>query len=274
MIRRLLKEWHLPMFGVTDTNGKTINIKLTFSPEPKIAWVICKLAFLGLHIYAIVHSISIQEPEAGIWFAFLTHWGTIVCSFYFVSSFLSLVKFPTGGNGDGEGVASIPNSAKICWGLFTTSINIELFITVLYWVLEYKGGTPRFRTVYEHGIQIAVVCFDGLIIHGFPIRFKQIAWVYSVLIAFLLWTIIHAQTNIGNPSSNDNDPETDDDALYDSLSWNQRPAGATILAASLIFVGVPFFLLVTWLFSLLFPHKYSETKPDQESTEDKDGFDM
>ena len=183
-------------------------------------------------------------------------------------SVFSPIRTATANDSDPEqATATATTIEKITWGLFTTALNTELFVTVLFWVLVYPAeqNTIDFRTIYEHAILLCVVAFDGLFINRLPIRFKQICLVSTALLSFLVWTIVHSQIEgLGNPTRSDNDPETDDDALYETLSWNQRPAGALILAALLEFIGMPLFFLILWLFSLLFPHRYLEAISDND----------
>lgn len=279
LFQRLIDEWRLPIYGLTDTNGKTIDLKLTFKPEPKIACTVVKLALFGVNIYAATSSLLSQEPNATYWFFFLTHWATILAVLYSAFSCMCMSVFSpirtvtaTDNDNDPEqATATATTIEKITWGLFTTALIMELFITVLFWVLVYPAeqNTIDFKTLYEHAILLCVVAFDGLFINRLPIRFKQIFLVNTALLSFLVWTIVHSQIEgLGNPGRSDNDPETDDDALYEILSWNQRPVGALILAALLEFIGIPLFFLICWLFSLLFPHRYLEAISDN----DKDGF--
>jgi hypothetical protein len=252
MFRRLLSEWRLPMFSTTDTNGKVIDLKATFNPSPEKGYIAVKAVFLVFNTFAVVNSIWVEEPSKVFWLAFLTHWATIVSTLYLISSFLVCLL-----------VRSFPQdttlrSVNIAWGLFTAAVNLELFVAILYWTLVYeKGSVLLFRTIYEHGILLFVVGLDGYIIHRIPIRWKQIMLVYTVLISYLIWTGIHAISGIGNPTKADSDPETDDDALYGSLNWNERPQGSGILATLLITVAVPLMFLLTWSISICIPRRYS-----------------
>ena len=268
MFRRLLSELRLPMFGTTDTNGKVIDLKATFNPSPEKLCLAVKAVFLALNISAVVNSVWVEEPIKVFWLSFLTHWGAMLSTLYLISSFLVFLlvrSFPQ---------ETSSRSVNVAWGLFTTAINIELFVTILYWTLVYeKGEVLKFRAIYEHAILLFVVGLDGYIIHRIPIRWKQIVLVYIVLISFLIWTGIHAVSGIGNPAKSDSDPETDDDALYGSLNWNERPQGSAILATCLIIVAVPAMFLLTWSVSICIPRRYSSDKDTDQQSGSESGDD-
>jgi hypothetical protein len=170
MFRRLLSEWRLPMFSTTDTNGKVIDLKATFNPSPEKGYIAVKAVFLVFNTFAVVNSIWVEEPSKVFWLAFLTHWATIVSTLYLISSFLAFLI-----------VRSFPQdttlrAVNIAWGLFTTAINVEVFVTIpTWWTIVFEKGDPVvFRVIYEHGILLFMVALDGYIIHRIPIRWKQI----------------------------------------------------------------------------------------------------
>ena len=183
MFGLLLSEWRLPMFGTTGADENTINLKETFNPSPKIPWIVTKVAVLALNTFAVINSILMEEPSKAFWLSHLTHLTTLISTVYLISSFLSLVLFPIE-----SGAKDVSTNSKVTWGLFSLSINLQLFVTILFWVLVYDSSEKLvFKTIYEHGILLLLVALDGFVIHRFPIRFKQIAWVYlvEILVSFL-----------------------------------------------------------------------------------------
>ena len=183
MFGLLLSEWRLPMFGTTGADENTIDLKETFNPSPKIPWIVTKVALLALNTFAVINSILMEEPSKAFWLSHLTHLTTLISTVYLISSFLSLVLFPIE-----SGAKEVSTHSKATWGLFALSINLEMFVTIMYWVLVYDSSTLLlFRAIYEHGILFLLVALDGFVIHRFPIRFKQIAWVYlvEILVSFL-----------------------------------------------------------------------------------------
>lgn len=68
---------------------------------------------------------------------------------------------------------------------------------------------------------------------------------------------------------NDRPDATDDDALYGTLNWNERPKGAGILAALLICVAVPVIFTVTWGVSALVPRRYEASSNENKFEEEE-----
>ena len=120
------------------------------------------------------------------------------------------------------------------------TINLHVFITMNYWLLVFEPGDETYEwfDYYNHGGHLIVSLLDGFGIHRLPIRFKQISLHYAVQIIYLLWTIIHGLSGIGNPLK-------DDDAIYDALNWKMRPGQSAVLCSLLICVAVPLCFLVT-----------------------------
>jgi hypothetical protein len=101
-----------------------------------------------------------------------------------------------------------------------------------------------------------LIMMDGFVINRIPIRLKQIVFVYAYSLAYLVWSLIHFAADIGNPETIDNDPDTNDDAIYGVLSWRDSPGGAAILCLILFFVGIPLIFVFVWAVSLWVPHRY------------------
>lgn len=270
MFHRCVSECRLPMFGL-EGNEKNIDLKETLEPSCSsiVKRRICiayKFAMLALTWCAMVQSIYDESPDRASWIIFLTHWCTLISTLYLMSSLISMVgpyQFSVQ-----TGTLESPKFAKWTWGLFAMSIHCQLFVTILFWYLVYDGGTIMFKTWYEHGVLFVIVAIDGFFIHRFPLRFKHIFLVYLLDISYLVWTGIHSTTNIGNTNNSDNDPETDDDALYGVLNWNQRPQASAILAVVLVFVVVPVLFLFLWIVSACIPRRYIETTELPEDEEE------
>ena len=72
----------------------------------------------------------------------------------------------------------------------------------------------------------------------------------------MIWSIIHSKLGIGNSLHNDRPDATDDDALYGTLNWTERPKGAGILSALLTCVAVPLIFIINGGVSVLVPRRY------------------
>lgn len=145
---------------------------------------------------------------------------------------------------------------KLIWVLYVISIHSQVFVTLLYWLLVYDGSSVVYPEVYRHGILMILVMMDGFVVNRIPIRLKQIVFVYAYALAYLGWTLIHFGADLGNPETTDNDPDTNDDALYGVISWRDNAGGAVILCLILMLVVIPLMFIFIWGLSLWVPHRY------------------
>jgi hypothetical protein len=145
---------------------------------------------------------------------------------------------------------------KLIWVLYVISIHSQVFVSLLYWLLVYDGSSVVYPEVYRHGILMVLVMTDGFVVNRIPIRLKQIVFVYAYALAYLGWTLIHFGADLGNPETTDNDPDTNDDALYGVISWRDNAGGAVVLCLILVLVVIPLMFIFTWGLSLWVPHRY------------------
>lgn len=252
----LVDEWRLGMWSTIDVNGKTIDVVSTFRPRPPLLTGIIKLGFLVWSIHLLVVSLVEQPDPKAFWLAYLTHWGLMLTIFYQLLSFSRMI-LP---------IAQEPVDflTRLGWGVFTTVANVEVIITILYWTLEYKGGSVSYLNIMKHGILLLEVWFDGFVLNRIPIRMKQVLWVYLLAVTFLIWTGIHSASGIGNPYNSDNDPATDDDAIYRSVNWKERPVTGIIMGIAVLFVLIPILIITTYFLSTLLGRRYIEN-PDSDN---------
>lgn len=277
IVKRLVSELKLPMFSTVDVNGQAIDIRATFQPKSSIKYSheFIKFAVLAFAIASIPVTIHLAI-NAYFWIAFLTHWSTIIGTIYLICSFvLSLSSSPfmededeNDSEQDSTAITGSPNAltvsaplsklTKATWTLFVMNINLQLFVCILYWLLVFKDQELDYARVYEHGVLFVIIAIDGFVLNRTPIRLRQIGLAYIVPVTYLIWTLIHYATGVGNPDQEDEDPETDDDALYGSLNWNERPGASGRLAAMLVVAFIPIMFLFTFGVSLLFPRRYQD----------------
>lgn len=263
MFYRLKDQWQCGLFSLNDADGKIIDIEKTFQPKPKILLSIVKLGLLGWMIQALVNSLAtISYSPPVFWMAFLTNWQGLLNLAYLFCSMLLMVIPRLSQQVDGE-----PNRktqmifVKITWFLYTASINLSLLASLLYWFLEYDPEKAlSYKDLMMHGVIFIFVFVDGMIINRIPIRLKQILWVEVVPIMYLLWTIIHLYSGIGNPLSGG-------EALYEAVDFKATPVFASILVVVLTIIVVPALFIVLYLISSLFKKRYLASFPDDNSGE-------
>eukprot|EP00541_Cyclophora_tenuis_P018914 CAMPEP_0116562768 /NCGR_PEP_ID=MMETSP0397-20121206/12352_1 /TAXON_ID=216820 /ORGANISM="Cyclophora tenuis, Strain ECT3854" /LENGTH=158 /DNA_ID=CAMNT_0004089119 /DNA_START=270 /DNA_END=746 /DNA_ORIENTATION=+ len=111
--------------------------------------------------------------------------------------------------------------------------------------------TLTYLDVMKHGILFLVVLIDGAVISYIPVRFRSIWPLILFNLCYLTFNVIHSFTSIGNPTSTDNDPTTDDDAIYAVLNWNKRPYTAAFWAVASNVIIFPLMFFIVWAFSTL-----------------------
>ena len=259
---RYMAEWRLEMFSLGNTyDDNDIDLVKTFKPDPKIAYGVVKFGILIWVAYTIVYAF-LNTIDRRIWIGFLTHWVAIINFLYFLGSFLLLVTVPISQD---EGVNKW---TRMTWILYPVSLNLGLIASILFWALVYEPPLA-YETVMLHGIFFMLVLFDGMILNRIPIRLKHLLWTELVSFVYLLWTLIHGLSPLGNPNLNcEDNPDTDDDALYDTLNWKKRPVPALILVFFVMGVAVPIVHHLLWFVSIFFqPRHYIAPKKVEKEHE-------
>lgn len=249
---RLKAEWNLSMFSLEDTNGQTVDLKQTLAPKPALLYGAIKACiFIWFATYCIIDSVTYEH--GGLWFIFLTHWGVTLMYLYMVSTtfgFIRTIYLEKNQLQRGTENNSHTFLTRFISSVGVLAVNVEVLIILIYWLTIYDGRVITFQNLEKHGILGFFILFDKLVIHRMPIRLKQIFLQFAFDLVFLIWTLIHAALGVGHPES-DNDPETDDDAIYATVNWVKRPGGAAIMVGSLLFVVTPVIFLILFGLSLL-----------------------
>merc|ERR1711976_922717 len=254
---RLRNEWDLTLFSLNDSNGQTIDLKRTFAPNPTILWLLIKAFILCWSIAIIV--LDVNKFSTPYYLIFLSNWGLALIVTSALLSLLVVVQLLKSNDNDHYQVANW--LVKLYWAISTVTMNSSIQITVLYWILEYTGYVVSYTDAMKHGgLALLVIC-DGLVINRIPIRLKQILFVYIFNVVYCVWTLIHSGTDIGVPWS-DNDPSTDDDAIYSVLNWNKRPGFAVVIVLVLFFIATPVVHILLWLKSFIFKPRQLERVND------------
>lgn len=275
---RLKAEWQLSMFSLEDTTGQTIDLKQALAPKPTLLYGAIKCFILcWFIIYCIIDIVT--DPYAGHWFIFLTNWGIMLMYFYMVATTFGYIRTMYLEKFETQKETENNNNTFLTQFISTVgvlAINIEVLIISIYWLTIYEDGEViTFQNLQKHGILGVLVLFDKLVVHRMPIRFKQIFLVYAFSIIYAIWSAIHAVSGIGHPFS-DNDPETDDDAIYPTVNWIKRPRSAAIMTLFLLIIVIPIiFFSLLGLSTLIKPRYYSGTleevdKPDNEDQTDEE----
>jgi len=126
-----------------------------------------------------------------------------------------------------------------------------------------EGTSCTCRGIAVHGMLTCSVLEDGLGIHAIRLRLRHY---FEVVLpfesAYTLWLVFHYLLKVGNSDRTDNDPETDDDLIYEFLDWKNEPIYLTTMTAILFFPLIPILQLVIWILSGCRPRYIKITDSD------------
>jgi len=210
-----------------------------------LAWTI---AIMGQSIKDATHQ--------SFWLAYLTHWGAIWTSAYFVMSVVSalyLARRPPAKKGVLEGGVGV--MAKATWILFAVSLPTEICIAILYWTLQFDGSIYYTSGMLHAGF-VGLLLIDGFVLSRIPLRMKQLIPNLIFCLMYIIWSLIHAYSGIGNPYKDDG--TQNDDGIYTSIAWKNDPARTGIICGGVLFIGYPVVFTCCRMLSRLPPRRYCE----------------
>lgn len=236
-------------FGIQDGNYRSIDIPASFSPQGLFT-VLWKVGVLTLNVTAFALTYGTTNPKL-FYFAYATHWALLLSIVY---SSLSVVNSVYPLSQPATSNTKVGWRCRLTWVVFLLSANSELLVSALYWTavfvdpsMFYDGDdVPPIGSYLTHGGVCAAIWLDGFVISSIPIRlrhyFETTVWLN---LTYLLWSYIHSGRvlGLGNPDNDedDNDPTTNDDAIYDALVWTDNPPLNAILVSILaVLVVSPF----------------------------------
>lgn len=139
--------------------------------------------------------------------------------------------------------------------LFAISLPTEILIAILYWTLQFDGSIDYVSGMLHAGI-IGPLLIDGFILNRIPLRMKQLIPNLIFCGAYIIWSLIHAYSGMGNPYNNGVDQ--DDDGIYSSIAWRNNPARSGIICGGVFFIGYPVIFMICRLLSRLPPMRCCE----------------
>ena len=212
---------------------KKLDVAATFGPVGFLP-IVQKLNTCG---YILVTQVQawLASPNLAFYYAYFTSWAMGLASLYSllsISNSICALSQPDNGRVQGRG--------KFTWIVFNLAVFAQSLATVIYWTLvhDYDEDEIDYLSVATHGLVFLGVCIDGFVFSRIPLRWMHL-WLNWILTAIYLgWTIVHNLLEIGNPNENDNDEETNDDAIYSRLSWREddREGSATLSGLVLLLV--------------------------------------
>lgn len=238
-----------------DTIGDFLNLKIC--NVSKNLWVI-RLVFFLYTFIGIIYSIS-TISNVGKWFTFLTNWGGIIVSIYFLLGLF--VGFYEGRKSHNDcdqhqielstphgdvtfrelsSVSILPLNIKIFWLFAYFSYVLNGLIVLLYWGFVHKErflGTleRRFLVINFHGITYILVMID-FFLNDIPIRVFHVVYVIGLSLTYAIFSAIY--TSISGRW------------IYPVLKWDTEPGKATVFCLIALVILIIFHMVVYCFFRL------------------------
>ena len=236
-----------PWFTVSDeAMGRSLDVSESFAPASCYAFV-WKLACTAIAILTLAW--QFVDDYAYFVLAYFTNWGVTFVCIYFIFNVLNTVCAsrtlqPTTN-------ASVGCRIRITWLMYAIGVHSTAGATLFYWVFLFDPSDPdwTFTNMSAHGGLLLLMVIDGMFVNRIPLRWQHWYAVLLVDIAYVGWTLIHAYLDVGNPYLEDNDPATNDDAIYDVVEWKDDFQSALIYSCINCFVLSPIIYILLWCLS-------------------------
>jgi hypothetical protein len=232
-----------PSFRAVD-GTRNIDVPDSFSPR---GWrvIVGKTVMMGI-VFATL-SLNLFDDLRVFWLAYLTNWNITISTVYLLLSFYNSIV-PVSEPPVGQ--TSVDGRVKATWITFTISANIGLMLSIAFWSMIYDGTSAISTVIFPHGILTSAVLIDGFGINAIPVRLRHyLELVVPFALSYILWSYLHGAFDIGNPDENDEDPETNDDLIYDVLDWQNKPKATALTTVILVFFLSPILQIVIWVIS-------------------------
>ena len=227
--------------------GRVLDVPASFAPTG-IHAVGLKFLFTAMAV-GVLAFCFLKEDERLFFFSKFTYIALILqCIYHILSLFNSTC--PTLRQPEEE--KPVSGRAKTTWYFFNMSLHASIISAILFWAFEYEGGDKiSLVKILPHGPTTILVFLDGFWINRIPIRLFH--WWSSVLplhLAYTGWTLAHAYLKLGNPTRSDEDPDTNDDAIYRDIAWKDDFVRTLVLLVIVILAVGPVLQFFLFLFSL------------------------
>ena len=232
-------------FTVTDVgSGRKIHVQRSFAPD---TWFAFGFKLLAASLVTIAFTISwVESTDTDFYLAYLSSWSMLVTVAALWTSWINTIL----ASKTAQPPETVGFRIRLAWTLFTIALHSEIVVTILYWAYVYDAQveTVDFLDIVLHGGAVPLLFLDGLLVNRVPLRWPH--WWGVVLpydLLYLLWTVLHAVLNVGNPNTTSPD---EDDALYSVVNWNEDWTGSLAYSLVLIFVVGPVLFALLWFLSV------------------------
>lgn len=181
-------------------------------------------------------SVPIKNTDVKYWFIYLTHWGLMTETLYFLFALITLMAAVFSQEPERKRMENPkPWYMSFTFGLQSIMLPLSFMIALMYWVLEFNpaDGRPAALVMATHGGNFLLMLLD-FILGQQPFFFMKIFWPIGYICVYGLFSYIYFR--------NGGDTETGKHNIYQSIDW-QNPAGVAEVFG-IIFSAV----IVTWIF--------------------------
>lgn len=228
-------------FGSDSSNPQQLDLHATFAPRGVLIFIwkaIVAIFVIATFVYTLVDS-----QYRGFYFAYVTNWSLLVsCVYVILSLFNSCCVSHRQHPGERQRIGTI---TALTWISYVIASHAEPLVTIFFWSAEYTRELEvNFDSLAPHGLVAVLILVDGILINRIPVHW--IHYWYLIVpydLIYLLWTVLHFVFDVGNPNQSDQDPSSNDDAIYQVLQWEDDWEMALVLTVLVFVIGPIFFFL-------------------------------
>lgn len=233
------------MFSIDEPNNRELDVEYCFAPPTRFT-LIGRILTCGLSFSILIYDYSTSRISRGLYWGYLTMWTYVLALSYLVIATIVSVKRDPFLRQPSD--TNVPHHLiKAMWALYAVAAPGQIIVILMYWLTVVPNeGISGLLTVFFHGILGVFVLVDGLLLSRIPLRRNQLLLTILYGCLFMIWTLLHAYTGLG-----DGIEDSGDDLLYGIVDWRRKPEMTAIILALVILVAFPVVFIVLCLLSLV-----------------------
>lgn len=194
-------------------------------------------------LYTVVNFIIIiVQADSVSMMVFLSNWGLILYTLYFItatisSGFFLWRKCHTDDTtlGNTESSQKLPAHVICFWLLTNVTLLTGGVIVILFWGFVYQSNffssfEDRYINVNVHAIIYFLVLLDCLMFQMVPIQILHVVYTFTLALVYVIVSVIYTTTT-GR-------------LIYTVLDWNNNPGGSVLF----LFMAIAFLVVLQFVF--------------------------
>lgn len=233
------------MFSIEEPDNKILDVEKSFAP-PSTVTLVWRLLASSASLVILIYDYATSRIDKFLYWGYLTMWTYFVSLVYLIVATVVSWKREPFLNQPTEREGTPHGLVKAMWALYAVAAPAQVIVIAMYWLTVVPDeGVNGWLSVWFHGGIGLLVFLDGIVVCRIPLRRRQVTLVIIYALLFLLWTLIHALTGLG-----DGIESSGDDLLYGVIAWNKEAGKTAILCVGLLFLALPLFFSFLWCLSL------------------------